>query len=217
MSVPENITGIKYNRVTPLYLTNERKTPKRRFLWMCVCDCGSLFKTEAYELKKGKVKSCGCLSAEKLKLGNPTHGLSKRDEYNIYYGIKERCYNKNNARYFSYGGAGIIMSERWLGENGFLNFLEDMGERPSPKHSIDRKNNSLGYFPSNCKWSTNKEQTNNKSTNKKVIHDGVEKTLSQASEDSGIPYFTLRKRIFIDKMEPRRWFVKGNLNLKQNK
>lgn len=54
------------------------------------------------------------------------------------------------------------MCQRWLGESGFENFLADMGERPSPKHSIDRIDNDRGYEPGNCRWATRTEQNTNK-------------------------------------------------------
>jgi hypothetical protein len=78
----------------------------------------------------------------------------------------QRCYNPNNNKYEGYGGRGITVCNRWrFGENGktpFECFLEDMGERPSPEYSIDRKNNSGNYEPSNCRWATRKQQQTNK-------------------------------------------------------
>ena len=67
----------------------------------------------------------------------------------------QRCLNKKNARYKDYGGRGIIVTKRWM---KFENFLADMRRRPSPAHSIDRKNNDKGYYKRNCRWATRFQQ-----------------------------------------------------------
>lgn len=64
--------------------------------------------------------------------------------------------------YPDYGGRGITFCNRWQGKRGYERFLNDMGPRPSDKHSLDRKNNDRGYSPSNCRWATRKEQNNNR-------------------------------------------------------
>ncbi len=87
------------------------------------------------------------------------HGLSKTSEYRIHKGMMDRCYNKNSISYKYYGGRGIKVSTKW---KNFGNFIEDMGLRPSPNHSIDRINNDKGYSVDNCRWATHKEQANNK-------------------------------------------------------
>jgi hypothetical protein len=91
------------------------------------------------------------------------HGLSHHPLYHTYIGMVNRCLNPNSHSYNYYGGRGIAVCKRWLGKNGFKNFIADMGNKPSPKHSIDRyPNNDGNYEPSNCRWATQKQQTNNK-------------------------------------------------------
>lgn len=100
--------------------------------------------------------------------------------------MRARCYNKNNDAYENYGGRGITVCERWIGKDGFFNFLNDMGERPSDGHSIDRIDNEKGYSPENCKWATKAEQLNNKRNNRKVLICGEEMTATQAAKKYGV-------------------------------
>ena len=105
------------------------------------------------------------------------HGYAnKTAEYRAWGHIKSRCYNPNVYNYNNYGGRGIAMCDRWL--NSFENFLLDMGDRPSAKHSIDRINSNGDYEPSNCKWSTTKEQSRNLRTNHWIKYDGERLILS---------------------------------------
>lgn len=83
-------------------------------------------------------------------------------EYNIYRGMKERCRNPKRHNHASYGGRGIKICERWLGPWGFHHFYEDMGPRPTAKHSLDRIDVNGDYEPSNCRWADMWTQANNK-------------------------------------------------------
>jgi len=106
-----------------------------------------------------------------------------------------RCTNPNHQGFTYWGGRGIKVCDRWLGETGFPNFLEDMGEMPEWADSINRKNNDLGYCPENCEWSTTKEQANNKRNNRRLTYNGKTQTVSQWAEETGIPYQTLWSRL----------------------
>jgi hypothetical protein len=121
-----------------------------------------------------------------------THGQSKTPTWRTWAGMRNRCNNPNNQKYPAYGGKGIKVCERW---GSFENFVADMGERPSPKHSIDRIDNTGHYTPENCRWATPTEQANNKSTNRCVTFLGESLTVAEWSRRTGIPYFTLMYRI----------------------
>ena len=90
-----------------------------------------------------------------------THGKSNLSEYNVWHAMTQRCSIESDKRYPDYGGRGIRVCERWLGEDGINNFLSDMGPRPSPKHSLDRIDVDGNYEPTNCRWATAKEQRAN--------------------------------------------------------
>lgn len=81
--------------------------------------------------------------------------------YCAWSSMKGRCINPANPAYKNYGGRGIAVCDRWLEEDGFSNFVADVGERPSPKHSLDRTDVDGNYEPSNCRWATTIEQRAN--------------------------------------------------------
>jgi hypothetical protein len=115
-------------------------------------------------------------SRETIGERRTTHGHARGRSQSLTYtswnAMITRCFNKNNHNYHRYGGSGITVCERW---RIFSHFLFDMGERPSPKHSLDRYPNKNGnYEPGNCRWATSSEQSRNRRTTRAVIRsDGV--------------------------------------------
>lgn len=126
-----------------------------------------------------------------LKHGHAIKG-HESPEYGIWIGIKQRCYNSNISRYDRYGGRGIKVCERWLAS--YEAFYQDMGRRPSIKHSIERLDNDLDYTPENCAWKTKKEQANNRSSNIVIELWGEKKNISEWYSITGIQRATLQKR-----------------------
>lgn len=99
-------------------------------------------------------------------------------EWKIWAGIKQRCLNPKNPSYPRYGGKGITVCPQWA--NSFEAFFADMGPRPSPQHTIDRRDNARGYEPDNCRWATAIEQQNNTTRNRIVDIEGEAMTLTEA-------------------------------------
>ncbi len=92
----------------------------------------------------------------------PLDGRTKHPLYRTWVCIKTRCYNKNNKGYRYYGGRGVIMCDAWRDKiTGFPTFVKDMGEKPSPEHTVDRIDNDGNYEPGNCRWATKSEQSYN--------------------------------------------------------
>lgn len=87
------------------------------------------------------------------------HGMKNTITYRSWGAMIQRCTNPNNPGYAAYGGKGIAVHPAW---RSFVSFLEDMGERPSLEHSLDRYPNRRGnYEPGNCRWATRSEQNSN--------------------------------------------------------
>jgi hypothetical protein len=101
----------------------------------------------------------------------------------------QRCYNPNRDGYKNYGGRGIKVCERW---HIFENFYNDVGDCPEGL-TLDREDNNKDYAPENCRWATNKEQSNNTRRNHRVTYKGETKTLSQWAQDLGINKSKLRR------------------------
>lgn len=137
-------------------------------------------------------------------IGNYRHGGYgiNRPEYNSWRAMKARCYDTKYWAYNRYGGRGIKVCDRWLGKNGFSNFLQDMGKKPTIKHSLDRIDNNLDYTFGNCKWSTQTEQVRNSTTVRIIEIDGVQKPLTEWAEIYQIKPATIWTRIYKLKMTP---------------
>jgi hypothetical protein len=164
MSARIDITGLRFGRLTVVGFDHLRGKGKRA-IWLCKCDCGKDRLVQGNHLRGGLSKSCGCLAKEttskiKRKHGHTVSGGNKTPEYKAWIAIKTRCYKVDGVDYKNYGARGIIVCDRWL--NSFENFIEDMGLKPSEKHSVDRINNDGNYEPANCKWSTHSEQMKNR-------------------------------------------------------
>jgi hypothetical protein len=109
--------------------------------------------------------------------------------------MKARCYRKQSKDYKDYGGRGIKVCDRWLGDSGFENFFEDMGRRPSSDHSLDRIDVNGNYCLENCRWATISEQANNKRNNRNITYKGKTQNITQWGLEVGISETTLRYRL----------------------
>jgi hypothetical protein len=199
MGKRENIAiGTKFWMLTYVADLPKVKNKGRRATFMC--DCGTLKDIVIARVKEGHTKSCGCYRKQVMYNRQKTHGEAaikngcKTKEYNTWAGMIKRCNNPKDISYPHYGGKGITVCERWL--HSYENFLEDMGRRPSPRHSIDRKDNNKGYTPNNCKWSTFSEQRRNNSMPLRYLTArGETKILSDWAIVAGIHEATLRGRL----------------------
>ena len=107
--------------------------------------------------------------------------------------MKQRCTNPRLARFQNYGGRGISVCERW--STSFPNFLADMGERPSAKHSLERLNNDGNYELSNVVWALPAQQRRNRPDVRMLELDGVRMCLRDWSRKYGVNRSTLARRL----------------------
>lgn len=107
--------------------------------------------------------------------------------------MKDRCLNPKMPQYKNYGGRGITICDRW--RKSFIDFLEDVGRRPSLDHTLDRIDNNGNYEPGNVRWATPEEQQNNKRDSRLVSFNGETKTIAQWARHCGMEKSTLYRRI----------------------
>lgn len=133
---------------------------------LCRCDCGTERLRGARTVKSAVSRSCGCLTSEVTARRNASHGLSGHPLYGTWLHMIHRCTRPDHPGWLDYGGRGIAVCGRWLGDAGVANFIADMGPRPTALHSLDRLDNDGDYEPANCAWTTKGEQARN--TRRKV-------------------------------------------------
>lgn len=183
-----DLTGKRFGRLTVIGRADNKG---KISVWKCRCDCGTEKDIMSSHLRYGRIVSCGCQSRERIAKLNLTHGKSKTRLYNIWTGIKTRCYDKNCSSYKNYGERGIIMCDEWIDNyEAFESWAESKGYRDDL--SIERIDVNGNYCPENCRWATHKEQSNNTRRNIKVDYQGETLTLKELSEKLKIDY----KRLF---------------------
>lgn len=190
-------TGETFGRLTVISFSHSSDSGRH---WLCRCSCGATTTAISRNLNSGSTQSCGCIRREQLIARQTTHGAARRGlitpEYRTWYQMKERCLNEQNKDFGHYGGRGIKICERWLGANGFSNFLLDMGRKPSCQlKTIERRDNDRDYEPSNCYWASQMSQTQNSRRNRRITCQDRTLILAEWSRETGIPSSTIHGRI----------------------
>lgn len=182
----ENLIGQKFGKLTVIKFFEFDKANRPK--WECICDCGNTKVVSGRHLKNGSIQSCRCIHSQMMRDTFTTHGATidnkRRPEYIAWNMMRQRCYNEKSKNYLQWGGRGITVCDRW--RNSFENFFEDMGERPSKFHSLDRIENNGIYELSNCKWSTKSEQAINRRSTKWYEYNGERKILKDWATKFGV-------------------------------
>lgn len=184
-------TGKRFGRL--LVIDRAANVSGRRGVrWNVACDCGRTTTVYSSHLRDSKYPCCGCFVGARIAASRKKHGGHGSDIYNIWHGMRGRCENPSDAAFNLYGGRGIVVCDRW---KDFANFREDIGPRPSKRHSIDRIDNDGPYAPDNCRWATMKEQCANRSTSIRLTVGGKTKTLVAWSQETGVGQGTIHDRL----------------------
>lgn len=133
--------------VTDVY---RQKGSRKRTVWDCVCsNCGSIVEMQREAILRFDKDYC-----RECK----PHGIRNEKLYHVYYGIKSRCYNKNNPSFKKYGAVGIVMCDEWINSyDSFKKWAIYNGYHDGL--TIDRIDSTKGYFPENCRWLTLSENS----------------------------------------------------------
>lgn len=179
------------SRLTYLEEAGRSRNGKRRAKY--ACRCGNVLVILVASVKSGRTRSCGCRGLEKTVLRSTKHGMRRSPEYGIWQNIISRCENDNVDSYKNYGGRGIAICWRW--RNSFATFYEDVGPRPSPVHTLERKDNDGNYEPGNVVWAERSVQANNRRDNHFLVFRGKRQTIAQWSRELLIDASLLQARI----------------------
>lgn len=177
-----DLTGMRFGRLVVIEFSCSIGSHAK---WKCVCDCGKETVVYGHFLRSGHTTSCGCFASEQTSARSSTHGKTQTRIYNIWHGMKKRCYDKNQRVYPKYGGRGITVCPEW--ESSFDAFYQwAMRNGYSDDLTIDRIDNDGNYEPGNCRWVDMKVQCNNKSVNHTITAQGKTKTVSEWARSLGV-------------------------------
>lgn len=173
-------------------LEEGQRAPGGQRTVVCGCDCGNTTTVLLQSIRTGNTKSCGHLGKESRAASSTRHGMYKAPEYAVWRAMKNRCYLLSNNHYADYGGRGITVCERW--RLSFSDFIADVGRRPSPDLTLDRKDNNGNYEPGNVRWTTRAMQQRNKRDNKRMEVDGVPLIARDIADKTGLSVGCIKYR-----------------------
>jgi len=182
----KNIEGCVFNNLTVLGFYDIMNKNSR---WKCKCLlCGGTTIVSRPNILSGNTKDCGCNRSKKISNSVSKHNNIKSGTYSSWCKMKQRI--KLGSKHSDiYGKIGI--DEKW---DDFINFYKDMGDRPSG-YTLDRIDNSKGYFKENCRWATPKQQSRNRSSNKIIKCNGKSMCISEWAEYLGVHRSTVYRKI----------------------
>lgn len=189
MSKLVNLTGERFGKLTVIKRAENAKGGISR--WECQCDCGNKKIVRGNDLKRGSVKSCGCL---RKTPPNTKHREAGTRLYRKWISILRRCENPKCPYYKNYGARGITVCDEWHDYLIFKKWVEET--QPSGDFTIDRIDNNKGYSPENCRWANSKTQANNRRNNVLIDYQGETHNLTEWSEILGFNYKNVHNRMY---------------------
>jgi hypothetical protein len=183
----EDLRGRHFGRLVVLAYADVRAVSGRKYhYWLCSCSCtpASRFLVRGESLRGGNTTSCGCRKREAQERGNYKHGRTGSKEHHTWSQMRQRCHNPRHPRYADWGGRGIFVCDEW--RRSFPAFLRDMGEAPSPRHTIERIDNDGPYRKGNCRWAPAEEQARNTRKNRRLTFRGRTMILADWAREVGL-------------------------------
>jgi hypothetical protein len=186
------LQGLVFGRLTVLHRVGNTAQGKAR--WKVRCECGKEKEVASHDLTRTMhpTRSCGCLMIDRIRESNTTHGMSEHPAFWVWRSMRDRCRLPTHQAWKNYGGRGIKVCPRW---GNFESFWSDMGPTYSSGLTIDRIDNSKGYYRENCRWATYRQQASNKRGNRRIHTPWGYLTVSEASQKSGIGITTILYRL----------------------
>lgn len=157
-----NLVGERFGKLVVMSEGQGKRSTggQKKRTWLCKCDCGGANEVKTELLRSGHTTSCGCVRSETCRNRNQSHNLSKHPEYSTWVNAKERVFG-TNPKFHTYVGKG--MYEPWITDAAaFIEYTISLPKYGQPGLSIDRIDNSIGYYPGNLRWATASEQQRNK-------------------------------------------------------
>ncbi len=200
--IPDSdVAGVRFGMLTVIGYshTSRANDGTSHRLFKCLCDCGNISFLRISVVTTGSTRSCGCLAIA-VRRSKFTHGATRggvlTPEYKSWRGMVTRCHglSYHPKHEVTYRKKGVSVCDKWRYD--FKAFLEDMGNKPSQKHTLDRYPNQTGnYEPGNVRWATMKQQMANKTNNVLVTANGITMTMCEWGEITGLGGECIRHRL----------------------
>lgn len=190
-----DITGKKFGRLTAIKFSHIKN---KRHFWVFLCDCGIEKIISKIHVMDGHTRSCGCLLKENFS--QFIHGMSGTRFWIIWRNMINRCFNKNSSGFIKYGKRGIMVCERWLifeyfMEDMYESYLEHVEKYGEKNTTIERLDFNGNYEKSNCCWANFEQQNNNRKNNRNITFKGKTQTVAQWAKEKKLKYRTLHNRL----------------------
>lgn len=203
MNKPIDLKGKTYGRLTVIEYAG-RKNKKTQ--WKCRCSCGNILVVATNNLRNGHTQSCGCYAKEVATKNATKHNQVGTQLYRAWANMITRATNPKFIEADRYVNRGITVCPEWLEDSSiFIEWALKNGYQKGL--SLDRIDNSKGYYPDNCRWANKKQQCRNKDNNVWIDYKGMRKTLIEWSEYLGISYKKLHSRIRKHNWDIKRAFT----------
>lgn len=186
------LIGKRYGMLVIIGISGKRDKSKHRYM-VCQCDCGAVKEVTLYHLRSGASKSCGCQVRQSLIKRCTTHGDSGTRLFNIWQGMRRRCFNKNDSSFIHYGARGITICSEWSDYSVFKKWALSNGYNDSL--TIERNDVDGNYCPENCSWIPFNLQARNTRNNRVVCINGKNKLMTDWIKESNVTRTTVYDRI----------------------